>query len=97
MSIVTAYKCIIKTRKNNIICVADIQDLIFKRFKEKDNFIKMIKEFGVSKSTMIFKIKIVQLLDKYLKMKSSSLLLHFMKNYLKTLKEICKENGSEFK
>ena len=46
---------------------------------------------------MIFKIKIVKLIDKYLKLKNSWLLLHVMKNYFKAIKKICKVNVSEFK
>ena len=56
VSIVRAYEDIIKTKKKNIICVVYRQGLIFKRFKEKDNLVRIIKEFGISKSNMIFKI-----------------------------------------
>ena len=59
----------------------------FKRFKEKGNFIKTIKEFAVSKSAMIFKIIIVKLLDKSPRLKNSLLLLHFMKSYFKTIEK----------
>ena len=96
VSKVTTFKDIIKTKKKNVICVVYGQGLIFKRFKEKNKFIKMIKDFGISKLTMIFKINTVKLLDKYAKLKSSSLSLHFMKNYSNTMKEICKENASGF-
>ena len=56
VSIVRAYEDIIKTKKKNIICVVYRQGLIFKRFKEKDNLVRIIKEFGISKPNMIFKI-----------------------------------------
>ena len=56
VSIVRAYEDIIKTKKKNIICVVYRQGLIFKRFKGKDNLVRIIKEFGISKSNMIFKI-----------------------------------------
>ena len=56
----------------------------------------MVKQFGVSKSTIIFKINIVKLIDKHPKIKNSSLSLHFLKKYFKMIKEICEENSSEF-
>ena len=56
----------------------------------------MVKQFGVSKSTIIFKINIVKLIDKHSKIKNSLLSLHFLKNYFKMIKEVCEENSSEF-
>ena len=56
----------------------------------------MVKQFGVSKSTIIFKINIVKLIDKHPKIKISSLSLHFLKKYFKMIKEIREENSSEF-
>ena len=57
----------------------------------------MVDEFGVGKSTLVYKIVIVKLIENYQKMKSSSLSLHFLKNYFKSIKDICKQNASEFK
>ena len=57
----------------------------------------MITYFGISKSTMMFKINMVKLIGKYPKLKYLLLSLHFMKNYFKLIKEICEENDSEFK
>ena len=57
----------------------------------------MITDFSISKSTMMFKINMVKLIGKYPKLKYWLLSLHFMKNYFKLIKEICKENDSEFK
>ena len=85
VSIVRAYEDIIKTKKN-IICVVYRQGLIFKRFKEKDNLVRIIKEFGISKSNMIFKINIVKLVDKYPKLKRLLLSMHSMKNYFRRIK-----------
>ena len=45
---------------------------------------------------MAFKISIVKFLNKYPKMKKSSLSLHFLKNNFKIIKEIYHENASEF-
>ena len=42
-------------------------------------------------------MNIVKLSDKYEKLKKVTLQLHFMKNYFKAIKEIFKENTTEFK
>ena len=62
-----------------------------------ENFINMVKELGISKSTILFKISIVKFVNKYPRMKKSSFSLHFLKNNLKIIKEICHENASDFK
>ena len=56
----------------------------------------MIKDFGVTKSSMIFKLYIVKSSDNYQKLKKSTLLLHLMKYYFKKINEICKGSASEF-
>ena len=81
--------------------------MIFQRFKEKDKFTKMITEFGISRSTVSFKIvinkyKYQELLisswavNKYFKLKNSSLSLYFLKN-MGIIEQICKEIAREFK
>ena len=60
-------------KMKTIICVGCTQGLIFKRIKEKHDFITIIKDFGITKSTMIFDINEEKLLDKYLKLKSLSM------------------------
>ena len=57
----------------------------------------MVKELGVGKSTIYFKINLIKILDKHTKLNKSSLSLNFFKDYAKTTKEICKESGSQFK
>ena len=57
----------------------------------------MVSKFKVSKSTIVFKIALSRLIDEYPKMKDSMLLFHYFKNHLKLIKEVCKENASEFK
>ena len=57
----------------------------------------MVKERGISKSNILFKISIVKFVNKYPRMKKSSFSLHFLKNNLKAIKEICHENASDFK
>lgn len=52
----------------------------------------MFKEIRLSKYTVYFKIKLAKILDKY--PKSSLSMNNFLKDNLKTLKEICKERES---
>ena len=55
----------------------------------------MVKQFGVSKSTITFKINIVKLIEKHPMIKNLWL-LDFMENYFVMVKEMCEENSSEF-
>ena len=69
---------------------------MFKRLKDKEKFIKLIKELKVHKSTIMFKTNIFELIDKHPKLIKSSTTFCFLKNYDKDIKEICKENSSAF-
>ena len=69
---------------------------MFSQFREKEKFIKLVADFGMHKGTIIFKINVFKLLNKYPKLKNSSVTLSFIKNYFKDIKEIC-EGSSEFK
>ena len=62
-AIIKQYEDIIRTRKKNIISIAYDQGKVFKRFKDKEKFIKLVSEFKGHKSTIIFKINIVKLID----------------------------------
>ena len=83
-------------KNRNIIWLAYQQGNVFEKFKENAKFIKMLKQFGISKFTIIFKINMVQLINKQPKIKNSSLSLDFLENYFKFIKKICKEKTSEF-
>ena len=87
---------IIKKNKKNIIRFAYEQGKIFKKFKENAKFKDLVKQFGINKSTIIFKINIVKLADKYPKMLTLSVTLKFLKGYYKDIKSICKENPELF-
>ena len=80
-----------------ILNVAFRQGTMLKRFKVSDIFGKMITELGVSRPTVYFKINLLNILEKYPKLKKSSSTLNFLKNYFKTIKEVFKESGTEFK
>ena len=88
---------IIRSKKSNILWLAYQQGQMFEKIKANENFIDMIKKFGISKSTILFTISIVKFVNKYPIMKKSSLCLHFLKNNFKRVKEICCENASKFK
>ena len=57
----------------------------------------MVKEFNISKSTILSEISIVKFINKYGRMKKSSLSLRFLKNNFKIIKEICHENASKLR
>ena len=51
----------------------------------------------VSKLTTYFKVKLVKILEKYSKLKKSSLSPTFFKNYMKMIKEVFRESENKFK
>ena len=70
---VEEYEDIIKTNKRNIIFFADQQGKGFTKFKQSRRFKSLFKRFKISKGTIIFKINIVKLVDKYPKMMTWSI------------------------
>ena len=56
------------------------QGKVFLKFKGKEKFVKMVKDFGVSKLTIALKISTVKLIDKYPKLKNSSLFKKMSEN-----------------
>lgn len=77
------YKEIIRTKKKNIIFIAYQQGKVFKRFKEKENFIQMLKRVGINNSEIILKINMLKLIDEYPRLMRSSVNLNFLKAYLR--------------
>ena len=94
--IMERYEDIIKTKRKGIINVAYHQGQVFKRFKEKEKFAKLVSELGIHKTTIIFKINVFKLCKKYPKLLKSSIGLGFFKNYHKDIKTICEENEKDF-
>ena len=92
------YEETLRTKRKGIISVAYHQGKVFSWFCEKKKLVRLVADFGVHKGTMIFKINVFRLLDKYLGLKKSLVTLSFMKiiNYFKDIKQICKVS-SEFK
>ena len=68
VNIIKEYKDIIKSHKKNIIFFAYQQGKVFRKFKENRKFNSLFKQFKITKGTIIFKINIVKLVDKYPKM-----------------------------
>ena len=87
----------IKTSRKNIICFAYQQGKVLKKFKENRKFKNFAEQFKITTSTIIFKINIVKLIDKYPKMITSSITLNFLKSYYEDIKNICKENHEFFR
>ena len=97
VKVIEEFEEIIKSKRSDIIWLAYYQGIIFKKFKEKEVLVSMAFKFNVSKSMIMFKITLSKLIDDYPKIKNSSLSLHYFKKHLKMIKEVCKENASEFK
>ena len=94
--VIKRYEDIIKMKKKGIISAAYHQGKIFKRFKEKEKFVKLVSELGIHKNTIIFKINVFKSCEKYPKLLRSSINLGFFKNYHKNIKAVCKENEEDF-
>ena len=95
-AIIKQYEDIICTKNKNIMSIAYHQGKVFKRFKDKENFTKLVNKFKVHESTMIFKINIFNLIDKHPKLMKSSVTLGFLKNCYKDIKQLCNDNSNEF-
>ena len=92
------FEQIIQNKKSDIVWLAYYQGQIFQKFREKERFVSdMVLKFQVSKSTIVFNIALKKLIDDFLKIKNSSLSLDYFLKNLKLIKDICKENASEFK
>ena len=93
--VIKQYQDIIKTKKKGIISIAYYQGKVFKRFKEKEKLNKLVSQLGIHKSTIIFKINVFKLCERYPKLLRSSIGLGFFKNYHKDIKTICRENEQD--
>ena len=87
---------IIKTKNKGITNVAYHQGQVFKKFKEKEKFAKLVSELRIYKTTIKFRINIFRLCKKHPKLLKSSIGLGVFKNYHKDIKAICEENEKDF-
>ena len=98
VKVIHKFEEVIKHKKSDIVWPAYHQGKIFQKFRSKERFVNdIVTKFKVSKSTIVFKIALSRLIDKYPQIKNSSLSLHYFKKHLKLIKEVCKERASEFK
>ena len=84
--LISKIECVVKSRKNSILILAYHQGVIFKRFNENSMFTSAVTNLKISKSTINFKIGIVQFIHDYPKMKKSSISFHFLKNNFRIIK-----------
>ena len=94
--IIKQYEDIIKTKNKGIINVAYYQGQVFKGFKEKEKFAKLVSELGIHKTTIIFRINVFKFCKKYPKLLRSSIGLGFFKNYHQEIKAIGEEHEKYF-
>ena len=87
---------LIKCSKNNILTLAYQQGMVFQKFKKNNKFVNAVTEFEISKTTMNFKIDIVNFIDQYPKMRKSCISLFHLKNNFRIMKNVCQEHASEF-
>ena len=57
MLVVKEHDKIIKCKKKRILNLSYKQGFLFKKFKESDRFLEMLKDIGISKSIIYFKLK----------------------------------------
>ena len=79
---------IIRTKKEGVIRIAYHQGKVFKKFKDKEKFISLVNKLGIHETTIILKINIFKLSEKYPKLLNSSVGLGFFKNHYKDVKVI---------
>ena len=67
------------------------QCYVITRFKENEKFIAIVREPEVNNSTMILKVDIVKLIDKYPQPIMSSVTLNILKAFFRDIKKIVKK------
>ena len=85
-SIIEEYEEILRTKRKGVINVAYHQGKVFSLFRKKEKFVRLVENLK----------NVFKLIQKYLGLKRSSIMLGFLKNYFKDIKGICKENLTEF-
>ena len=85
-----------KCSKNNILVWAYQQGKVFQKFKSNNKFVSAVTEFGISKTTINFKIDIVKFIENYPKTKKPCVPLFYLKNNFWVIKNVCQEHASEF-
>ena len=70
--------------------------MVFQKIKKNNKFVNAVPEFGISKTTINFKIDIAIFIDQYPGMRKPSISLFYLKNNFRMIKNGCQEHASEF-
>ena len=70
--VIQEYEKIIKMKKKGIVSIAYHQGRVFKKFKDRGKFVTLGSQLGIHKTTIIFKINVFKLCEKYPKLLGSS-------------------------
>ena len=81
VNIIKKYEEILRTKRKGIITAAYHQRKVFSRFLEKEKFARLVANFKIHKETMIFKINVFKLIQKYPGLKKPSVPLSVLKNF----------------
>ena len=87
------YDEVIRKGNKSTIRYGSIQAQMLKKFKGSK---VLVKKIGDGRWTIYFKIGLYRFLKKYLALKSSSLLSHWLRNDFKMIKTVCKSNEELF-
>lgn len=63
VDIIYEFEELIHTKKNGIVWVAYHYGKIFERFKKREKLMGLVEKFGISKLTIVFKMKLAKLID----------------------------------
>ena len=83
-----------KGRASSLLRIIKVKYVV--GFSKKEKFMKLVANFKIHKGTMIFKINVFKLIQKYPGLEKSSVTLRFLKNYFKDIKRISQQNSSKF-
>ena len=83
--VIKQYEDIIRTKKTGLNALRTNKER-FLSIQGQRKIIKLVSEFKLHKSTIVFKINISKLLNKYTKLMKSSVTLGFLKNLIKDIK-----------
>ena len=86
----------IKCSNNNILMLAYQQGRIFQKFKMNKGFSSAVTDFGIIKTTLNFKIDVVNFINQYPGMRKSSISLISLKNNFRAKKNVCQEHAFKF-
>ena len=97
IDLVQKFDKLTKHSKNNILTLAYQQGKVFERFKMNNKFVSAVTEFDISKTTINFKIDIVNFIENYPRMKKSCISLFYLKKNFRVIKNVYQEHASKFR